>query len=108
MNFFTTFFRHLSKIKKVSEIFAQNGSKYLHEFDSWYPGFENYMIQNYVKSFEQIEALDQEIFDEKLTQYLYSPSGGKYRKLFQFENKTSLQCGQVAPKVVVRYIFLSW
>ena len=62
------------------------------------------MIQNYVKSFEQIEALDQETFDEKLSQYLFSPSGGKYRELFQFENKTKLQCGQAAPKVVVRYL----
>ena len=55
MIFLLSFLRHLSKIKKVSEIFAQNGSEYLHEFDSWYPGFENYMIQNYVKSFEQID-----------------------------------------------------
>ena len=56
------------------------------------------MLKNFVESFKDIENMDDDLFNKKLTQYLYSPSGGKYRHLFKFKNNTKLACGQTAPK----------
>ena len=43
-------------------------------------------------------------FHERLTQYLYSPMGAKFRHQFKFENFTDLICGTVSPKVIVSLV----
>ncbi len=42
-------------------------------------------------------------FRQKLTQYLFSPHGARYKNWFQFENQTLPVCGEPAPAVKVRF-----
>jgi hypothetical protein len=82
----------------------KSSDKYLAEFDPWYPGFEKYLRDYYVDSLEEIDSMSDDFFNEKLTQYLFSPSGGKCRHLFEFANngsETELRCGKAAPKVIM-------
>ena len=84
----------------------KSSGKYLADFDPWYPGFEKYLTDYYVDSLEEIDSMSDDLFNEKLTQYLFSPGGGKYRHLFEFSNnetETELRCGKAAPKVIVSY-----
>ena len=46
--------------------------------------------------------LPEEEFNLKLTQFLYSPSGSKYRFLFKY--KDDIICGKSAPEVLVSKI----
>ena len=81
----------------------QTSGKYLANFDPWYPGFERYLLDYFVDSLEEMDSMSNDFFNEKLTQYLFSPSGGKYRHLFEFANDTKLECGKSAPKIIVSY-----
>ena len=44
-------------------------------------------------------SIDEEEFHSKLTQFLYSPSGSKYRTNFHFND--NIECGQMSPNVTV-------
>lgn len=95
----------LPKLRNLTRNMKKNADRYLVNFDPWYPGFEEYLLNYYVESIEDIDSMDADLFNEKLTQYLYSPSGGKYRHLFNFKNDSNLECGQSAPHVAVRAVF---
>ena len=43
--------------------------------------------------------LSEEDFKLKLTQYLFSPGGSKYRALFKY--KEDIKCGKSAPDILV-------
>ena len=43
-------------------------------------------------------------FNFRLTQYLFSPSGSKYRLMFKYDSPIS--CGKPAPKILVCKIYL--
>jgi hypothetical protein len=87
---------------------GKSSDKYLADFDPWYPGFEKYLQDYYVDSLEEIDSMSDDFFNEKLTQYLFSPGGGKYRHLFEFaENETELTCGKAAPKVIVSFYLIN-
>ena len=94
-------FRLLPKLRKFNHAVEQNSEQYLAEFDPWYPGFEKYLTDYFVDSLDEVDSMNDDFFNEKLTQYLFSPSGGRYRHLFEFVNETSLECGKSAPKVIV-------
>lgn len=95
----------LPKLRHLSSAMQKEADEYLVDFDPWYPGFEKYLLDNYVRSIDEIDNASEDFFNEKLTQYLFSPSGGKYRHHFKFENHTQLKCGQIAPKVIVSTYF---
>eukprot|EP00092_Neocalanus_flemingeri_P040503 GFUD01044108.1.p1 GENE.GFUD01044108.1~~GFUD01044108.1.p1 ORF type:complete len:1044 (-),score=198.42 GFUD01044108.1:97-3228(-) len=67
--------------------------------DSWH--------REYKKFAEEAEEVDwenitEEYFLKKLTQFLYSPRGAKYKNQFKFSS--NLECGQLAPSVLVSSI----
>ena len=45
--------------------------------------------------------LSEEDFDFRLTQFLYSPKGSRYRPLFRY--KEEIQCGKNAPDILVSF-----
>jgi hypothetical protein len=101
---FKKFFSQFAKMRQFSEEMTRNQTTdYLTEFDPWYPGFEKYLTNNFIDSASEISELDDDFVQDKLAQYLFSPSGAKYKSLFAFENGEQLQCGQPAPKVVVSF-----
>ena len=93
----------MSRLRNLTGSFNEKSDKYLVNFDPWYQPFEKYMVDNFVDSLEDLDNIDDEKFNEKLTQFLFSPSGGRYRHLFAFEDEVSLTCGKPAPKVVVSF-----
>ena len=96
----------LPKLRHFNHIMEKSSDKYLADFDPWYPGFEKYLTDYYVDSLEEIDSMSDDLFNEKLTQYLFSPGGGKYRHLFEFAHngtETDLKCGKAAPKVIVSF-----
>ena len=48
------------------------------------------------------DNITEEYFLEKLTQFLFSPRGAKYKNQFKFSSK--LSCGKLAPSVLVSSI----
>ncbi len=94
--------RILPNLRNFTNAVQSEADRYLVEYDPWHPGFETYLKDYYLERNQEIDDISSEFFHEKLTQYLYSPSGGRYRHLFKFENDTLLECGQSAPKVLVR------
>ena len=86
----------------------KSSDKYLADFDPWYPGFERYLLDYFVDTLEEIDSMNQNDFNERLTRYLFSPGGGKYRHLFEFANNETksgnVECGKAAPKVIVSFI----
>ena len=91
-----TQFMHYRNLSKAVE---KGVDKYLVEFDSWYSGFEKYLLEYFVNSDKELFTLSDQSFSEKLTRYLYSPEGGKFRHLFEFDGE--IRCGIPAPKVLM-------
>ena len=73
--------------------------KYLVEFDSWYTEFEKYLLEYFVTNDKELFSMTVDFFNEKLARFLYSPNGGKFRHLFEFDGE--IRCGQAAPKVLM-------
>ena len=91
----------------MTNVIEKTGDKYLADFDPWYTGFEKYLLDNYLDNVDDLYHVREEFFHEKLTQYLFSPKGGRYLHLFEFDfdygNETELACGQIAPRVKVKH-----
>ena len=70
-----------------------------------YPGFEDYVNENFlpdsIKLPEGSKNISDSFFRQKLTQYLFSPQGAKFKDWFQFENGDKPVCGEEAPIVKV-------
>lgn len=68
--------------------------------DSWTTNFARYIRISSPKK-ESVKNLmkNETFFNEKLSQFLYSPSGGKYRDIFRFDGE--LQCGKASPRVLL-------
>jgi len=62
--------------------------------DSWYNEFKKYTEKNFLDG-ESVLSMYEEEYHDKLTQFLYSPIGSKYR--FFFTNDGVLTCGEPAP-----------
>ena len=89
----------LMHYRNLSKAVEKSMDKYLVEFDSWYIGFEKYLLEYFVDSDKELFSMSEEFFREKLARYLYSPSGGKFRHLFEFDG--DIRCGQPAPRVLM-------
>ena len=61
-------------------------------------------FQTFVEEAEDVdwENITEEYFLQKLTQFLYSPRGAKYKTQFKFSS--NLHCGDLAPSVLVSSI----
>ena len=73
-----------------------------------YPDFEEYVNTNFmpesIKLPDGSKNMSDLFFRQKLTQYLYSPLGAKYKAWFQFENKADPVCGEPSPIIKVRFV----
>lgn len=74
------------------------------EMTSWYPAFKEYLNKNFLPPDQAIPDgpnfnMSQEFFQEKLTQFIVSPGGARFRNQFNFDG--DLSCGVAAPKVMV-------
>jgi len=67
--------------------------------DSWHREYKKFVEESEEVDWENIS---EEYFLKKLTQFLYSPRGAKYKTQFKFSNQ--LECGQLAPSVLVSSI----
>lgn len=67
--------------------------------DSWHKEFKWFVEEAEVVRWDNIT---EEYFLEKLTQFLFSPRGAKYKNQFKFSSK--LSCGKLAPSVLVSSI----
>ena len=72
------------------------------EHESWYHSFEQYVNENFLEADHQLPeyAMSEAFFKDKLTQFLFSPSGAKFMKEFVFNG--TIKCGEPAPDVEVR------
>ena len=83
----------MPKLRNFIADLEKKSDTYLVDFDPWYPKFEKYMLDYYVNTLEEFDNIEKDEFNKKLTQFLFSPHGGKYKSLFKFENETDLKCG---------------
>ena len=70
--------------------------------DSWTNKFNKYFNDHFVGRDDDPmpeTAFDNGEFQERLTQFLYSPLGGKWRNKFQFNG--TLSCGTPAPQMLL-------
>ncbi|TRY61569.1 hypothetical protein TCAL_14942 [Tigriopus californicus] len=81
------------KIKSVAEAISSQQDIISH-VDSWALQFTNYVSQ-----FEDANLItsDTGLFQRRLTQFLFSPSGSKYRLLFHYSEP--VQCGKPSPNI---------
>ena len=95
-------FSEFPKYRNLSRVLSQDEEGYLSMFDPWYASFEKYLLDNYMHSTDEIDSMTNDDLNERLTQFLFSPAGGKYRHLFRFEKASTIECGKPSPKVIVR------
>eukprot|EP00090_Calanus_glacialis_P022071 TRINITY_DN34049_c0_g1_i2.p1 TRINITY_DN34049_c0_g1~~TRINITY_DN34049_c0_g1_i2.p1 ORF type:complete len:564 (-),score=121.57 TRINITY_DN34049_c0_g1_i2:171-1631(-) len=67
--------------------------------DSWHKELKKYVSEDSSPSWEHITP---EYFQQKLSQFLHSPRGAKYKSQFKFSG--DLRCGEPAPPVLVSII----
>eukprot|EP00095_Tigriopus_kingsejongensis_P003657 maker-scaffold11_size778918-snap-gene-1.12 protein:Tk03657 transcript:maker-scaffold11_size778918-snap-gene-1.12-mRNA-1 annotation:"hypothetical protein DAPPUDRAFT_306990" len=93
-------YKELPKIKNLVDKFT-NETDIIFSFDSWYPEFESYLNDYFLQPDEAIpdHPISEEFFNEKLTQFLFSPIGAQHMNKFQFAEP--IACGTDAPKVLV-------
>ena len=69
----------------------------IRKIDAWPVKFKDFLSYDN-PDFEWTE-LDEDLFHEKLSHFLFSPMGAKYRIMFKFA--APLECGKPAPRVLV-------
>ena len=69
----------------------------IRKIDAWPVQFKDFLSYDN-PSFDWTD-LDDNLFHEKLSHFLFSPSGAKYRIMFKFAE--ALECGEPAPRVLV-------
>lgn len=95
-------YREFPKIKSLVEKF-QNRTDIIFSVDSWYHDFEDYLNNNFLDPQHPLpnHPISEVMFHEKLTQFLFSPSGAKHMNKFKFENE--IKCGVPSSKVMVSF-----
>ena len=72
-----------------------------------YPGFEEYVNENFlpddIKLPDGAKNISDSFFRQKLTQYLFSPQGARFKNWFQFEDQQQPVCGQASPEIEVKF-----
>ena len=84
----------------------ENQTDIVDDVDAWTTGFSNY-VNGYLLPLNAEVKLPQlplaeDSFQAKLSQFMFSPRGGKYRQSFSFNG--TLECGQPAPDLVLSKI----
>lgn len=93
-------YKEFPKIKSLVEKF-QNRTDIIFSVDSWYHDFEDYLNNNFLDPQHPLpnHPISEVMFHEKLTQFLFSPSGAKHMNKFKFENE--IKCGVPSSKVML-------
>ena len=87
------------KIHNILEALRKE-EKIIENVSSWTKDFATYtkLLPNNKDPLHMME-MSEELFQEKLTQFLFSPDGSQYRGLFTFPRGSHLKCGEAAPPV---------
>eukprot|EP00090_Calanus_glacialis_P005513 TRINITY_DN14271_c0_g1_i1.p1 TRINITY_DN14271_c0_g1~~TRINITY_DN14271_c0_g1_i1.p1 ORF type:complete len:913 (+),score=178.94 TRINITY_DN14271_c0_g1_i1:65-2740(+) len=75
----------------------ENEELIIRSIDSWFMQFKKFLSMD-DPNFEW-NMLNETMFQEKLSHFLFAPMGAKYRLMLKFDG--DLQCGQPAPPIVV-------
>lgn len=78
---------------------VENRTSLVHEINNWIMPFHDFVQTYHNKDIFEKNFNDTE-FRTYLTQFLWSPSGGKYQANIRFEKK--LECGKPSPNITVR------
>ncbi|XP_048511966.1 NPC intracellular cholesterol transporter 1-like isoform X2 [Athalia rosae] len=92
-DYVTNFGKILSLSKKLKTL------KILQSVDNWPIKFASFVRSNY---YQDASNLTESSFNDYLSQFLFSQSGGKYTKNFRFEG--NLTCGENVPKILISSI----
>jgi len=73
----------------------------IRSIDSWTTAFKGFLSELDPSNSADFQwsSLNRESFQERLSHFLFSPTGAKYRPMFKFDG--TLVCGQPAPTVLV-------
>ena len=83
--------------EKVMKTAVQNQED-ISKVDSWTSPYKDYIgILGH-----DVDILDNTLFSSSLTQFLYSPTGAKYRTGFKFSE--DLKCGNSSPEILLSEI----
>lgn len=83
----------------------RNQTDIVNEVDSWTDNFVKYVNNHFVPSSADSEhrlpalKMNSSLFNDRLSQFLHSPNGGKYRARFKFDGE--LKCGEPAPELML-------
>lgn len=84
----------------------KNQTDIVDDVDSWTDHFTKYINSHFLPMSQRpklpVLQLNQSYFDDKLSQFFFSPRGGKYREQFEFAEP--LQCGEPASKLILSTI----
>ena len=87
----------------ISEL--QKQDDILSNVNSWYVPFKKYHNDHFKqKDKVNVNDLDEELFKTRLTQFLFSPNGSRFRMLFRFDG--NMKCGIPAPEIQVCFSHL--
>ena len=92
----TNYTENLDKIEQlISRLESED--RLIKHIDAWPVKFKEFL--SYDNPQFDWSSLDEDMFHEKLSHFLFSPMGAKYRIMFKFEG--DLVCGEPAPRVLV-------
>ena len=91
------YFNEFDKLSAMAKRLAQQND-IIDKVDDWMMEFEDYGTRNKLMN----NVTDLNHFNGLLTQFLFSPTGGRYRQQFKFEEE--LVCGSPAPKLSLSQI----
>ena len=92
----TNYTENLDKIEQlISRLESED--RLIKHIDAWPVKFKEFL--SYDNPQFDWSNLDEDMFHEKLSHFLFSPMGAKYRIMFKFEG--DLVCGEPAPRVLV-------
>lgn len=91
---YTNEFRHIHEM--IANV--ENRTDLVHEITNWVMPFHEFVLTYHDKNIFDGNFTDSD-FRTYLTQFLWSPTGGKYQANIRFERK--LECGEPSPDIVV-------
>ena len=95
---------YISEFDKLNTmaIELKNQTDIIDKVDSWTLEFERYTRDYNLMEFDQQQSLNRSVFNDVLTQFFFSPKGGRYRQQFIFEDE--LNCGEASSKMLLSKI----
>ena len=89
---------YIGEFDKLNSMAAEltNQTDIIDKVDSWTLEFERYGSVYNLMDFDH-QVLNKSVFNEVLTQFLFSPKGGRYRQQFKFKNDLGMVHQIVSP-----------